>query len=171
MAGDHGGQPDQLEARVVELDVAQQEPVDPARCREPLVRARIERLAAHAQQQRVIAARQRAFDARQEAHEERIDLELLQRASEQQPDRARTRLRERPRMGARAPTELLGGVEDPLARRLPHPRLPVHRERDGRGRHAGARRDVVDRRPWTRRGGGGGGGPVGGIGAEGDVSA
>ena len=94
MTGDHGGQADDLEARVVELDVAQQEPVDAPGGGEPLVGAEVGRLVADPQHQRVVGAGERALDAGQEAHEERIDLELLERAREQQPDRPRPRLGE-----------------------------------------------------------------------------
>ena len=95
MPGHHRGQLDQLEPRVVELDVAQQEAVDPAGGGEPRVGVEVDRLAAvqHPEHQRVVAARERALDAGEEAHEERIDLELLERTRQQQPDRARPRLR------------------------------------------------------------------------------
>ena len=83
MAGDDGRQLDPLEARVVDLDVAEQEAVDAAGGGQPVVGAEVGRLAADAQHERVVGAGERALDAGQEAHEERVDLELLERASEQ----------------------------------------------------------------------------------------
>jgi hypothetical protein len=149
MAGDDGGQPglgEQREPRIVDLDVAQQEAVDPARAGEPLVGGEVDVLG-HAQHEVVVAAGERALDAGQEAHEERVDLELVDRPREQQPDRPRARLRQRPRRGARPPSQLLRGVQDPPPRVLGHARPAVDGERHGGRRHAGARRHVLDRRP------------------------
>ena len=77
--GRHARLGQHVEAPVVDLHIAQQEPVHAPGRRQPGVRDGLD-LLGHAEHEVVVAARQRAFDAGQEAHEERIDLEPVERA-------------------------------------------------------------------------------------------
>ena len=150
--GDDHRQPrglQQVQARILELGIGEQEPVDPSTRRQALVGS--QRLFGagnrhQVEQQRVIGRCQLALDARQEAHEERVGLELLGLTREHQADRACARLRQGPSGCAGMPAQLLGRLEDSSTRLLADAGPAVDGERHRCGGHACPSRHVGDRR-------------------------
>ena len=89
----------------------------------------------------------------EEADEERVGLQVGGVAGQDEPDRAGARVGQRAGVGARLPAQLGRRLQDPRPRLPADARAVVDGEGDGGGGHAGAPRDVGDRR--ARRGVGG----------------
>ena len=86
------------------------------------------------------------LDAGDEGGEERVGAQQQRIARDHEADRVLLAPAERARGGARLPAELVGDLEDPVARGVGDAGAAVERERDRGRRDAGMAGDVDDRR-------------------------
>ena len=126
----------QLDARVADLQIEQQQRVDVAGG-DPVLEDRdlVVVIHRHAHEQRVVAFLERGAEAGDEAHDVGFRGKQLWIVAEHEADSARARLRERLCRAVRTPAEFARHLQHLLARGIGNTRLAIERIRDRTARH------------------------------------